>query len=255
MPALTREQLAARRAMRRRRERRRRTLLLSAAAVPIAAAVVLAVVVAASSGPSGALPLAGASARSTHSDPVPAPVLATERTPEDVTVARADGVDIKLPVPRSAVTAAAYHAVETPAVVPLEHRGGIRTRVAPRRGRPGSERAALDVGAAAGTTVYSPVDGVVVGVNPYRVFGKEAGYELLVAPGRVAGLLVRITHLESPGRVPRPKVGNAVRAGRTPVGRVADLSGIAEQELAQFTNDAGNHVHIEVVRASFDVAR
>ena len=254
MPALTREQLAARRATRRQRERRRRTLLLLAALLPIAAAAALAAAIASGSGGSDA-PIAVSPARVSVADPIPAAGLTPEKTPEDVTVATADGLGIQLPVPRSVITAVAYHAVETSSAVPLDPQGGVDYHIASRAGRPGSETAGLDVGAPAGTTVYSPVDGVVVSVvDPYLVFGKRAGYELLVQPSRAAGLLVRITHLDDPRAADRPKVGQAVRAGRTVIGSVADLAGIAKQELAQFTNDAGNHVHVEVVRSGLDLA-
>jgi murein DD-endopeptidase MepM/ murein hydrolase activator NlpD len=254
MPALTREQLAARRATRRQRERRRRTVLLAAALLPIAAAAALAATIASGSGGSDASPVAVSPTRAV-ADPIPAAGLAPEKLPEDVTVATADGVDVKLPVPRRSITAVAYHAVETPSAVPLDPQGGVDYQIAPRRGRPGSETAAVDIGAPAGTTVYSPVDGVVVSVvDPYVVLGKPAGYALLVSPSRAAGLLVRITHLDDPRADDRPPVGKALRAGRTVIGRVADLSGIAQQELAQFTNDAGNHVHVEVVRSGVDLA-
>lgn len=256
MPALTREQLAARRATRRQRERRRRTLVLLAALLPIAAAAVIAAVIA--SGGSGsvqALPIADVPAASQVVDPVPDAGLAPIATPEDVTVATADGIDLKLPIPKSAITAVAYHAVDTPTAVPLKPRGTVDYEIAPTRGRPGSETAALDVGAAPGTTVYSPVDGVVSSiVDPYVVMGKPAGYEMLIAPSRAAGLIVRLTHLGGLLPADRPKVGEPVRAGRTVVGRVVDFAPIAQQEMAQFTNDAGNHVHIEVVRGGTELA-
>ena len=111
------------------------------------------------------------------------------------------------------------------------------------------------MGAEANTLVYSPVDGVVVGVKAYRVVGKEIGYELAIAPSNAGGVLVRLTHLDDPpSSIRPPKVGAPVRAGRTVLGRVADFTGVVEQEIARFTNDSGNHVHIEVIRAESGIA-
>jgi hypothetical protein len=60
--------------------------------------------------------------------------------------------------------------------------------------------------------------------------------------------MFRLTHLDDPASGPRPSVGEPVRAGVTPLGRVRDFSRVADQELAQFTADAGNHVHMELIR-------
>jgi hypothetical protein len=44
-----------------------------------------------------------------------------------------------------------------------------------------------------------------------------------------------------------------VRAGQTALGRVRDFSPVAQQEIAEFTNDSGNHVHMELVRTEADL--
>jgi hypothetical protein len=41
-------------------------------------------------------------------------------------------------------------------------------------------------------------------------------------------------------------VGAAVTASQTRLGTVNDLSAVEEQALARYTNDAGNHVALEV---------
>ena len=41
-------------------------------------------------------------------------------------------------------------------------------------------------------------------------------------------------------------VGKSVVSGRTKVGTVVDLSSVEHQALARYTNDAGNHVSVEV---------
>jgi murein DD-endopeptidase MepM/ murein hydrolase activator NlpD len=247
MSVLTREQLAARRAVRRRRERRRRGLYLALAAAPLVAAAAVAATLASSSERSS--PIAAPSPAAL-ADPLPSTALVSTQRPENVTLARAEGVELRLPVPRNVLTAVAFHPVETPAAVKLDPGGGLPHEIAPRQGRPGPETAAVDVGAPATTTVYSPVSGVVVSiVDPYKMFGKDVGYEMAIAPTNAAGLLVRVTHLDAPPGFKRPRVGHPVVSGLTALGRVADFSQVAEQEIARYTNDSGNHVHIEVIRA------
>jgi murein DD-endopeptidase MepM/ murein hydrolase activator NlpD len=251
MSVLTREQLAARREVRRRRERRRRSVYLALAAAPLVAAAAIAATLASSA--SGPSPIVSPSPAAV-ADPLPSSALVSTQRPENVTLARAEGVEVRLPVPRNVVTAIAFHPVETPAAVTLDPGGGLHHEILPRLGRPGPETAAVDVGAPATTTVYSPVSGVVVSiVDPYRMFGKDIGYEMAIAPTNAAGLLVRVTHLDAAPGFKRPHVGQAVVSGVTALGRVADFSQVAEQEIARYTNDSGNHVQIEVIRASSDL--
>ena len=78
----------------------------------------------------------------------------------DVVIARASGVDLHLPIARSQITAVAFRAVDEPGAVALTpNGGGIAYDIAPSEGRPGPETGSVDVGAPAGTPVYSPVDG------------------------------------------------------------------------------------------------
>ena len=97
------------------------------------------------------------------------------------------------------------------------------------------------VGAPAGTTIYSPVDGVIASVSDYVISGRIEGYEVAIAPSVAAsGLVLRLTHLDEPANAERPSVGTPVRAGATPLGRIRDFSPVARQQIAQFTSDSGN---------------
>lgn len=235
------ERLEPRRARREAEVRRRRLVLL--VSVPVAAT--LAVVV--------ALLLAGRGPASTTgavASPIPAPTLTGapgDRLP-DVVLARVGRLQLMLPIERGQVTAVLFHPADQPGVVPLTPDDRVEHVVAPPDGRAGPDTAAVDVGAPATSIVFSPVDGVVVSVTPYLVAGRQEGYELAIAPSALGGVLVRMTHLEKPGGLPRPRVGRSVTAGQTVVGQVRDFSRVAEQELAQYTSDAGNHVRLEVVR-------
>ena len=80
---------------------------------------------------------------------------------------------------------------------------------------------ALDVGAAPGTDVYSPVDGTIVGISPYVVAGHRYGERIDIQPQSAPSLVVSLTQLRAD---PSLKVGSNVVSGATKVGSVADLA-------------------------------
>lgn len=244
MPHLTRQQLAARRAHRRHRDRRRQRRAVLSALVPALVVGLVAAALALTGGTSSE-----AAAPSVEA-PVPSPALGSGAQPPDIVVARAEGVELRLPVDPKRVTAAAFHPVGDPLARGLQSTGALRIEQAPRGGRAGPETAALDVGAPAGTTVFAPVDGVIAGVTDYMISGRIEGYEVAIEPSGVRGVLVRVTHLDPPVVERRPNVGESVTAGVTAIGRVRDFSAVAEQELARFTADSGNHVHLELIRTA-----
>jgi murein DD-endopeptidase MepM/ murein hydrolase activator NlpD len=251
VPSHTPHRLEARRAARRQRDRnlRRRQILAVLAAAGavaavglVAAVVVIAVIGSTSSSDDG--PLAS---------PVPSAELGTGRRPPDVVIARAAEVPLRLPVDPDRISAVAYHPVSDTTLVAMEPGDGVSHVQSPRDGRSGPDTAAVDVGAPAGTAVYSPVDGVIAAVTDYRVSGEVEGYEVAIEPDVAAGqLVVRVSHLD-PHDGKRPQVGDTVTAGQSIIGLVRDFSGVADQELSQFTSDSGNHVAIEVVRTGADL--
>src|SRR5262249_31693929 len=101
----------------------------------------------------------------------------------------------------------------------------------------------LDVGAPAGTSVYSPVDGRVVGVTPYIVDGRAFGDRIDIQPSRAPSVVVALTHLDAPKSL---SVRSMVTAAQSLIGTVTDLSKVEGQALARYTNDAGNHVALAV---------
>lgn len=242
MPPLSREQLAVRRAARRRRPLRRDPRALVSAAIPVVIVAVLAIVlgVMGSNASDSAGPLAS---------PVPSPDLGSGERPPELIIARAEGVEVHLPVDPERVTAAAFHPIDDPSGIALQSSGAMTIHQADRGGRVGPETAGLDVGAPAGTTVYAPVDGVIASVSDYMVSGRIEGYEITITPSIAAsGLVLRVTHLGDTDTGERPSVGMPVRAGVTALGVVHDFSGVVNQELSRFTSDAGNHVDMELVR-------
>ena len=174
--------------------------------------------------------------------------------PPEVVIARGEGVEVHLPVDSQRVTAAMFHPVNDTAGVALQATGSLEIHQADRGDRAGPETAGLDVGAPAGTTVYSPVDGVIVSVSDFVISGRIEGYEVVMAPSVAAsGLVLRLTHLDEPVNAERPSVGTPVRAGTTPLGRVRDFSPVARQEISELTSDGGNHLHMELVRTEADL--
>jgi hypothetical protein len=110
-------------------------------------------------------------------------------------------------------------------------------------GGSGPENSALDVGAATGTDVYAPLDGTVVGVTPFVVNGKKYGVRIDLQPQTSPSYVVSLTHLRVD---PHVSVGRTVVAGVSKLGNVVDLSSVERQALARYTQDAGNHVSLEV---------
>jgi hypothetical protein len=163
------------------------------------------------------------------------------------------------------VTALGYHAASDGALA-LDPVGrpaneGLLTRLAHRLfgagsgglryyslgGSGGPATAVLNVGAAPGTDVYSPVDGTIVGVSDYIVSGHKYGVKLDIQPADAPALVVSLTHLRPD---PALTVGSTVESTVSKIGTILDLSRVERQALARFTQDHGNHVAVEVHTAA-----
>jgi hypothetical protein len=202
---------------------------------------------------------------------VPAPSLAPSTRllpappPRPQVIAVRGPLRLQLPIAQTRMTAIGYHAAASGALA-LEPVGsrvnrGLLARVARRLfgggdeglpyyelgGEGGPATAVLNVGAAAGTDVYSPVDGTVVGLSSHVVSGRRHGARLEIQPTDAPSLVVSITHLRPD---PALEVGSTVAASRSKMGAVIDFSKVEEQALGRYTHDAGNHVAIEVQPAA-----
>jgi hypothetical protein len=190
--------------------------------------------------------------------PAPASKLLPDGPPTPMTVALRGGLRIQLPIAQSRVTAIGYHSSGdgSLALTPLGRQGneGALSRLAHKifGGGHGSfvyyqlnggETAVLDVGAAPGTDVYAPVDGTVVGISDYILNGQAYGSQIDIQPTAAPSLVVSLTRLAAD---PGLTVGSAIAASSTRVGRVLELSGVEHQALARYTQDAGNHISIEL---------
>lgn len=197
--------------------------------------------------------------------PAPANRLLPAGPPAPQVVALEGSLRIQLPVAQSRLTALGYHAAGDGAL-PLRALGsqanpGTITRLARRvfgggraalrwfqlAGGEGAATAALDVGALPGVDVYSPVDGIVIGLVPYIVNGKRFGSEIDIQPTGAPSRVVAVTHVKPD---PSLTVGSSVASGTSKLGIVLDFSRVEQQALAKYTQDAGNHVEIAVRAAA-----
>ena len=176
-----------------------------------------------------------------------------------------DGLQMDVPITQKRITAIVYHGGGTGlvALTPSghQHNADLLTRISNKltgennssgpgyyidSSGEGPETGTVDIGAVAGTSVYSPADGRVVSVQPYVISGKTYGSVIQIQPSTAPTLILTITNVKRSNAI---VVGKPVTAGETQLGTIIDLSSVLTQELAKYTSDAGNHVHIEVTRA------
>jgi murein DD-endopeptidase MepM/ murein hydrolase activator NlpD len=195
------------------------------------------------------------------SAPAKAARLAPAGTPKPEVIAIYGNLRLQLPIAQSRTTAIGYHGGSAGALAlspvgtqvnqglfgRLVHKlfgggsGGVRWYQLP--GGLGASTSSLDIGAPAGTDVYAPVDGTVVGVHDLILSGRPYGQELEIQPTGSPSIVVTVSHLR---RDPALTVGSAVVAGTTRIGTLLDFSAVEQQSLARFTQDAGNHVSLEI---------
>jgi hypothetical protein len=193
--------------------------------------------------------------------PAPAARLLPAGPPRPQVVALQGTLRLQLPVAQGRVTAIGYHVAGNGALaldpVGRQANQGLVTRVARSLfgggasglryyalgGSGGPATGSLDVGATPGTDVYSPVDGTIVGITPYVLDGQRKGARIDVQPSGNPSIVVSLTHLRPD---PSLTVGSAVAATTSKLGTILDFTEVERQALARVTQDAGNHVAIEV---------
>jgi hypothetical protein len=242
----------------RRAERRAAHRLRRFAGLTLVAAVGLVTLLITAFGPNGATNVA-------RTGPAPANRLLPSGPPDPLVVATLGALRMQLPIEENRVTAIGYHGGGEGALAlrPLGRRGnqGLLARLVERifgtsdsslvwyqlRGGQGPATSALDVGAAPGTDVYSPVDGTVAGITNYVINASEYGVRIDIRPLSSPALVVSVTRLRAD---PALTVGSSVAAGSTRLGVVLDLSRLEHQALARYTQDAGNHITLQATPAA-----
>ncbi|HSC92762.1 MAG TPA: hypothetical protein VLB86_14010 [Gaiellaceae bacterium] len=182
-------------------------------------------------------------------------------SPVPQVVAQVGELRLDLPVAQQQLTALGYYGAGNGALAiePLGRQGNrgrlgrLLDRVLGRdgdglvwyrlRGGSGTSTSALAVGAAPGTDVFSPIDGTVVGITDYVVDGRVHGVRVDIQPTHAPSLVVSVSRLEAD---PALTVGSTVVAATHRLGRVLDFAGVEQMALAEHTQDAGNHVTLEV---------
>ena len=185
--------------------------------------------------------------------------------PRKMILAQHAGLLIQLPVNERRVTAIGYHGAGEDALaldpVGRQVNEGLFSRVFHRifggggggvayyqlGGGDGPSTGSLNVGAAPGADVYSPVDGTIVGLREYILNGKAYGSVIDVQPSTEPSVVVSITHLRAD---PALTVGAPVSARTSRIGALVDFSPVERLALARYTQDAGNHVAISVRTAT-----
>ena len=114
-------------------------------------------------------------------------------------------------------------------------------------GGTGPQTGGVDIGAPVGTNVYAPVDGTILAINPVVISGQRFGHRVDIEPATDHGLVVTVTNINVSSPL---EVGHRVTASRSLLGKTVDISSVQTAALAQFTQDKGDHVHIEVVPAA-----
>jgi biotin carboxyl carrier protein len=184
--------------------------------------------------------------------------------------ARIGTMEMRLPVDPSDMTALAFHqasgdsalpitslvpdadmelAAELQAVppagetadVPDDVLGSVCLRLW-RSNRTGMPDTAADVGADAGTDVYSPVSGTVVEVRPYLLYDVYEDYEIHIQPDGRSDVDVVLIHVDDV----TVRAGDTVAAGVTRIAAVRLMSDKIEIQLGGYTENGGDHVHIQV---------
>jgi hypothetical protein len=189
---------------------------------------------------------------------------------DQIVIAHVADVPVVLPVPGEATTAIAYHPVGTPEAVAFAPQGecvsggGIGRRladifksgggvqyylIAGEGGDASAATAGLSVGAAPGSSIVSPVDGVVTSVKEYDLLGRHPDVQVDIRLAADPTLLLVLTHVDKV----RVQPGEQLVAGETPIGEVRAFARELDQALRRFTSDNGDHAQLMVLRVASEL--
>ena len=107
-------------------------------------------------------------------------------------------------------------------------------------------RSLRDIGGPIGTDTYTPVDGKVLSITPLIVNGTTYGDQIAIEPLANPGVVVVATGIRAD---PALSVGSPVSTrpeAWTKLGRIVDVTGALDPVLADYTQDGGNRIHLEV---------
>jgi hypothetical protein len=114
-----------------------------------------------------------------------------------------------------------------------------------RTGRMGALFTAIDCGAKAGTPVCSPVDGTVMEIRRYKLYGKYDDIEINIKPDLWSDVDVVMLHVTNP----TVTEGQHLIGGVTEIAHVRKLSSLmSDLQLRSYSVDGGNHTHVQINR-------
>lgn len=201
--------------------------------------------------------------------------IAAQREPTPL-LARYGSLYLRLPVAPDAVTQVAFHqasgdkAVHLEALVPdasVKQAAEARAVVPPpakpaeddeeaatiwdgsvirlwRSNRRGAPDTAIDCGANPGTDVVAPLSGVVIAVRPYKLYGRYDDFEIHIRPDGSDDLDLVLIHVDDVSVKP----GDRVEGGVTRIACVRKMSDKTDLQLAAYTRNGGDHVHLQLNR-------
>ncbi|MCL2503335.1 MAG: M23 family metallopeptidase [Coriobacteriia bacterium] len=113
-----------------------------------------------------------------------------------------------------------------------------------RNGRSGEPNTAVDIAAEPGTPILAPVDGIVVLVKAYDLYGNPdiPDYEVHIRPNDMPDVDIVLIHIDNP----KASAGDTVVAGVTPIGEVRKLAGKMNLQIGDYMTGEGNHTHMQV---------
>jgi hypothetical protein len=188
----------------------------------------------------------------------PAPLPVTSAPPDQQILATVGNLRVESPVAQGGVTAIGFHGSADGALVlkpvgPQRNEGLLarlwrRITGAWKSGLAwdqlsGGPLRTLDVGAVAGTDVYSPADGTIVAIRDQVVSGTVVGSEIEIRPASAPSLVVSIQNIRPD---PALSVGANVAAGSSKLGTVTNISRHERQALERYAAEGGNNVAIQV---------
>lgn len=187
-----------------------------------------------------------------------------EATEKPVVMAAQGSIKLLLPIKQSQLTAIGFHEAFNPQSVSLQPKGtevnakkiktrkrlfqikeklkGLMYSLMWRGSRSGPLNSSVDIGSKTGTLNYSPINGRVVQIRNYKLYGRYPDKEIHILPKGFNDRHLVVIHA---GDI-KVKTGDKIIAGVTPLGRTRALSTFFKQQLSDYSKEAGNHVHFQV---------
>jgi biotin carboxyl carrier protein len=149
---------------------------------------------------------------------------------------------VALHVPSKDVVLIGFHQAAFGVARQMRPHQNTKMKTLPSRRRGTGTRSAADISVKAGTPVLSPVNGRVVSVDTYALYGRYRDARINIVPSDNPKTIVTVLHVTRP----RVKPGDTVEAGRTVLAKEATKFPFVSQ-IDRFAGDLP-HVHVELRR-------